>query len=99
MQFISYKCVTGEVAMGSCCRLTVTFFLLVSPYQTRNNVVPQFILTPLSISLDLPLVSPLSYQLLPPPLLVGGSLVSTLIKRNRQSQKTKCPYCLLAYFP
>ena len=42
MYFISYKGVVGEV--GSYCQLAVTFFFfLVSPYQTRDNVVPQFI--------------------------------------------------------
>ena len=45
MYFISYKCVVGEV--GSYCQLVVTFFL-VSPYQTRNNVVPQLNFDPLS---------------------------------------------------
>ena len=43
MYFISYKCVVGEV--GSYCQLAVSFFL-VSPYQTRDNVVPQFIFDP-----------------------------------------------------
>ena len=41
---ISYKCVVGEV--GSYCQLVVIFFFLVSPYQTRDNVVPQFIFDP-----------------------------------------------------
>ena len=40
MYFISYKCMVGEV--GSYCQLAVLFFL-VSPYQTRDNVVPRFI--------------------------------------------------------
>ena len=45
MYFISYKCMVGEV--GSYCQLAVTFFFfLVSPYQTRDNVVPQFIFDP-----------------------------------------------------
>ena len=45
MYFISYKCVVGEV--GSYCQLVVTFFFfMVSPYQTRDNVVPQFIFDP-----------------------------------------------------
>ena len=46
MYFISYKCVVGEV--GSYCQLAVTFFFffLVSPYQTRDSVVPQFIFDP-----------------------------------------------------
>ena len=43
MYFISYKCVVSEV--GSYCQLAVTIFL-VSPYQTRDNVVPQFIFDP-----------------------------------------------------
>ena len=43
MYFISYKCVVGEV--DSYCQLAVTFFL-VSPYQTRDNVVPRFIFDP-----------------------------------------------------
>ena len=52
MYFISDKYVVGEV--GSYCQLAVTFlFCLTLPTQT--NVVPQFILTPLSISLDPPL--------------------------------------------
>ena len=40
MYFISYK--------GSYCQLAVTsfFFFFVSPYQTRDNVVPQFIFDP-----------------------------------------------------
>ena len=61
MYFISYKCVVGEV--GSYCQLAVTFFFLVSLYQTRDNVVPQFILTLLSISLDPPLLHYTSYHL------------------------------------
>ena len=46
MNFISYKCVVGEV--GSYCQLAVTFFFffLVLLYQTRDNVVPQFIFDP-----------------------------------------------------
>ena len=46
MYCISYKCVVGEV--GSYFQLAVTFFshFLVSPYQTRDNVVPQFIFDP-----------------------------------------------------
>ena len=47
MYFISYKCVVGEV--GSYCQLAVIFFFpffLVSPYQTRDGVVPQFIFYP-----------------------------------------------------
>ena len=43
MSFISYKCVVGEV--GSNFQLAVTFFL-VSPYETRDNVGPQFIFDP-----------------------------------------------------
>ena len=39
MQFVA-----GEV--GSHCQMVVTFFILVSPYQTRDNVVPQFISAP-----------------------------------------------------
>ena len=54
MSFISYKCVVGEV--GSYFQLAVTFFLI-SPYQTRDNVGPQFIFDPLSISLDPPLAT------------------------------------------
>ena len=44
MYFINHKCMVGEV--GSYCQLAVTFFFLVSPYQTRDNVVPQFIFDP-----------------------------------------------------
>ena len=46
MYFISYKCMVGEV--GSYCQLAVAFLklFLVSPYQTRDNVVPQFIFDP-----------------------------------------------------
>ena len=61
MYFISYKCVIGEV--GSYCQLAVTFFFFVSPYQTRDNVVPQFIFDPpLSKSLDLPLARVAAYS-------------------------------------
>ena len=47
MYFISYKCVVGEV--DNYCQVAVTFFFfffLVSPYQTRDNVLPQFIFDP-----------------------------------------------------
>ena len=44
MYFISYKCVVSEV--GSYFQLAVTFFFLVSPYENRDNVVPQFIFEP-----------------------------------------------------
>ena len=46
MYFISDKCVVGEV--GSYCQSAGCDFLffLVSSYQTRDNVVLQFILTP-----------------------------------------------------
>ena len=47
MYIVSFKCVVGEV--GSYCQLAVSFLFfvfLVSPYQTRANVVPQFIFDP-----------------------------------------------------
>ena len=54
MYFISYKCVVGEV--GSYFQLAVTFFFGLT-YQTRDNVVPQFIFDPpFSVSLDPPLL-------------------------------------------
>ena len=48
MYFISYKCMVGEVG-SYYCQLAVAFFFLfflVSLYQTRDNVVPQFIFDP-----------------------------------------------------
>ena len=48
MYFISYKFVVGEV--GCYCQVAVTFFW--SHLTKPGNVVSQFILTPLSISLD-----------------------------------------------
>ena len=49
MCFIIDKHVVGKV--GSYCQLAVTFFFLVSPYQTRQCSA----LTPFSINLDPPL--------------------------------------------
>ena len=43
MHFINDKCVVGEV--GSYCQLAVTLFFFTSPYQIRDNLVPQLILT------------------------------------------------------
>ena len=48
MYSINYKYVVGEV--GSYCQLVVTFFFLVSPYQTRQCSAIYFILIPLSKS-------------------------------------------------
>ena len=42
MYFISDKCIVSEV--GSYGQLTMTFFFLVSPYQTRDNIVSQLFL-------------------------------------------------------
>ena len=51
MYFISYKCAVGEVGM----LLSAVCDFFWSHLTKPDNVVSQFILTPLSISLDLPL--------------------------------------------
>ena len=56
-----YQYVVGEV--GSYFQLVVTSFVFfVSPYQTRQCSISEFILTPLSISLDPPLMVIIIYH-------------------------------------